>query len=282
MNPMRLSAAAIAFVAGICSAISAFTAWWTVSASGPDTASVSFLPGDSMSGAFSGSTASYTYASQGVGQVGGLYEGVLAVALVAMALSFVAGIIGIVLATSRAHSQSTSRAFLTLTIVVIVVALVIVLLVALGQPGILALNPAGACSGYPGSKTPCNSFWGSVSGNGETVSWAADTGWYLEISSLVLAIAAFVVWRLSRPEAAGGPSETPVVTAPAPTTSEAPPESAVSPPQPAVTTIIYPGSTPAPPPASPPADRYCPSCGAKNSRASAFCEGCGKPLPPRP
>ena len=29
-------------------------------------------------------------------------------------------------------------------------------------------------------------------------------------------------------------------------------------------------------------ERYCPSCGGGNSRASAFCESCGKPLPTRP
>ena len=31
---------------------------------------------------------------------------------------------------------------------------------------------------------------------------------------------------------------------------------------------------------SPPADRYCPVCGAGNARVSAFCSRCGKPLPP--
>jgi hypothetical protein len=39
------------------------------------------------------------------------------------------------------------------------------------------------------------------------------------------------------------------------------------------------------PPSAPPgapADRYCPSCGQGNSRASAFCVRCGKPLPPPP
>ena len=43
----------------------------------------------------------------------------------------------------------------------------------------------------------------------------------------------------------------------------------------------------APPPPSPPssptsAERYCPSCGGGNARAAAFCQKCGKPLPPPP
>ena len=42
---------------------------------------------------------------------------------------------------------------------------------------------------------------------------------------------------------------------------------------------------PAPQPAAPaaaplPADRYCPACGTGNARAAAFCQKCGKPLPP--
>jgi ABC-type bacteriocin/lantibiotic exporter with double-glycine peptidase domain len=30
------------------------------------------------------------------------------------------------------------------------------------------------------------------------------------------------------------------------------------------------------------ADRYCPACGTGNARAAAFCQKCGKPLPPPP
>lgn len=38
---------------------------------------------------------------------------------------------------------------------------------------------------------------------------------------------------------------------------------------------------PSPSPAATPSERFCPSCGAGNLKASAFCEACGKPLPPR-
>ncbi len=34
------------------------------------------------------------------------------------------------------------------------------------------------------------------------------------------------------------------------------------------------------PPLGPPADRYCPSCGTGNTRAAAYCQKCGKQLPP--
>lgn len=31
-----------------------------------------------------------------------------------------------------------------------------------------------------------------------------------------------------------------------------------------------------------PAERFCPVCGAGNTRAAGFCQGCGRPLPPPP
>lgn len=37
---------------------------------------------------------------------------------------------------------------------------------------------------------------------------------------------------------------------------------------------------PPPPPTAP--DRFCESCGGRNARDSAFCDRCGKPLPPPP
>jgi len=46
----------------------------------------------------------------------------------------------------------------------------------------------------------------------------------------------------------------------------------------------YPYAPPQPPTPSQTvqAERYCPSCGQGNARASAFCAKCGKPLPPPP
>jgi hypothetical protein len=39
---------------------------------------------------------------------------------------------------------------------------------------------------------------------------------------------------------------------------------------------------PPPPPPAPPAERYCQYCGMGNARVAAFCQKCGKPLPPPP
>lgn len=40
--------------------------------------------------------------------------------------------------------------------------------------------------------------------------------------------------------------------------------------------------TSAAPGAAPSAERYCPSCGAGNTRTAAYCARCGQPLPPAP
>ncbi len=45
---------------------------------------------------------------------------------------------------------------------------------------------------------------------------------------------------------------------------------------------VYYVPIPPPPPPPAPADRFCESCGARNARTSAFCDSCGKPLPPPP
>jgi hypothetical protein len=45
---------------------------------------------------------------------------------------------------------------------------------------------------------------------------------------------------------------------------------------------VYAPSAPQPPPSPPPAWRYCPSCGRGSDRIAAFCQNCGKPLPPPP
>lgn len=60
----------------------------------------------------------------------------------------------------------------------------------------------------------------------------------------------------------------------------APAPAPVMPPQPQ--TVYYVTSPPQfiPPPPTPAAERYCQSCGMGNARTAAFCQKCGKPLPP--
>ena len=51
--------------------------------------------------------------------------------------------------------------------------------------------------------------------------------------------------------------------------------------------LAYPPTAPLAPPPYPnapgvPAERFCPSCGGANARAAAFCQRCGRALPPPP
>jgi len=55
-----------------------------------------------------------------------------------------------------------------------------------------------------------------------------------------------------------------------------------SPPPPPPTQAVPAQAVPAQAVPAQAAERYCPSCGSGNARASAFCESCGKPLPAHP
>jgi len=287
MNPKRVVASALAFAAGVCSGLSTISPWWSISVALPsEGATLKFLPGDafSVSGNFYGNSAqgSLTYASHGLGQVGALYEGVLAFGVVVMVLSIAAGGIGLIWAFGKGRGPSKGSAFRSLTLALTIISVAAALLVPLAQPGIIAQHPAGLCGSSGGVKTMCNSFWGSASANGATATWGADVGWYLWVASFVLLITAMVVWQLSRDE----PWETPIVTPGVPVATYGGPASetsiglqgqpsadqAESPP------VITNGA----PQTAPAAERFCPACGGANLRSSQFCESCGKPLPSRP
>lgn len=281
MNPKRLVASVLAIVAGVCAGVSTISSWWSASASGSSgSGTLNFLPGGSATASIPGESVSNSYASLGLGQVGALYEGILAYCLVVMIVSFAIGAIGLLWSFGKLHGPSKGSAVQTWAICLAAISLVIVILVPLLQPDLFDRGSSGICTG--GVSSPCNSFWGSASANGETVTWGADAGWYLAIAAFVLLIAAAVTWWLAKPEPIEAPSVPTAVVVPPPASFEAPFAPPSTPPQPPPEVIVYPGSSAAPPPPTPIAGRYCPSCGAKNLSASAFCESCGKPLPSRP
>jgi hypothetical protein len=65
---------------------------------------------------------------------------------------------------------------------------------------------------------------------------------------------------------------------PYPPPAYAPPPGSYAP----VAPYLAPPPPPPPGPSPPgvPADRFCPTCGGRNARISAFCHQCGAPLPP--
>lgn len=278
MNPKRLAASVLAVIAGICSGISTISSWYTISVSGSGVSeALEFQPGDSLSASANGASASATYASQGLGQVGGLYEGVLVFGIVVMALSLIVGAVGLLWTFGKLRTNSKGRAFQSWASCLVVVALVAVLLVPLVQPALLRNDPGSVCPNQSQINTPCNAFWGSASSGGVSLTWGADAGWYLEIATVVLLVAAAVAWWLSRTEAWESQSELFGATAPAAGTTVPTGESDPSAPPNLEPSQSRYSSTAAP--ASP--GRYCPSCGAGNQWTSQFCESCGRPLPRR-
>jgi len=281
MNWNRFLASVLAMVAGTLSGVSMLSAWWSLSLStGGHHYTLSFLPGNALTASVDQSPASGTYASVGLGQVGGLYEAVLAFGIVVTLLSIVAGIVGLLWTFGTLCGPSRGSAFEMLTIGLAIVSVGAIALVPLVQPSALASGSFIPCSSSGGG-SPCNSFWGTISGPNGTGTWGADAGWYLEIGAIALLLGAFVQWLTSRDE--------PWIV-PRPASQVGVPSSARAAPLGGPSSVHVPGtqrrSAPGPRPnparaASAP-DRYCPACGCRNSRASAFCGGCGRALSPPP
>jgi hypothetical protein len=222
------------------------------------------------------------------------------VMLAVMFLAFVAGVIGMVSAFGRIANPARYYTVRDLVVVVIVISLFAAIVVPVLQPTLFNYsNPSGICSGSGGNQTPCNSFWGSLSGSGETLNWGSDVGWYLAVATAVLLISAVFVWRSSSSEPWGrGPATSPTAPAMSPGVAGYPPglgTVALSPSYlGAAPGVQQPSQFPQPsgapqqtrvvPSEAGPATwaRYCPSCGMGNMRAAGFCQKCGKPLPSPP
>lgn len=207
VSAKRLTAAAITIVSGILFAVSTAVPWWSLSGlfSSFGSGTVQFLPGDSYSASAGSSSASGTYSSLGLGPVGGLYEGILAIAIVLTALSMLFGALGIVGGLGRLRSPRWFGAIRNVGILVTAVAVFAIVIVPALQPTLFHRSAPGTCAGSSGAQSPCSNFWGSASAGGTSISWGADLGWYLTIAGLVLAIAAVVIWASSRSEPWGVP-----------------------------------------------------------------------------
>ena len=219
MNSKGFAASVLGLIAGTLAGVSTLSPWWTISAASGGYggyASIGFLPGDSFTASANGLSDSFSYASQGWGPVEGLYEGILVLGVLTLIIAVLAGILGAIRVFGPPKVLTGRDSVQTWTFVAILIALVAVILVPLAQPGVLAIHPAGLCAATYGSKTPCNSFWGSVTASGGSVSWGADAGWYLELASFIILISSLVVWRRAILEPLGGhqPSRLPSMSAP--------------------------------------------------------------------
>lgn len=209
INVKRASAGGLLFIAGAIALVAAAIPWWSLSGGGGTftASSVHFLPGDSYTASSGGSTGSLSYASQGIGPVGALYEGILAVTIVVGGLALLGAILATVGALGRIRNPSRFASIRNLTILAVVLEIGLVVVVPIVQPiAFHASSPPSGCSTAGGVGTPCKSFWGSVQSGGATVTWGADAGWYVSVAAVVFLLAAAVVWIASRREEWGTPT----------------------------------------------------------------------------
>jgi hypothetical protein len=152
-------------------------------------------------------TTTARYAAVQLGQVGGLYEAVLALAIAVAVLALILGALGVLAAFGTIRNPAHYSTLKGLAISVLVVSVFLTVLVPAGQPSIIGSAPnsgAGLCTLTNTSTSPCSSFWGSGSFGGNNYGWGGDVGWYLILSSTILLFAALFVWRSSRMAPWGG------------------------------------------------------------------------------
>lgn len=249
-SPRAIAAVTLAVVGIVLAVFSLFLPWWTDSFTElAGSGSLNFLPGPSASISSGSSTVSETYSSLGLSQVGNVYEAVLIVGILVVALSAVAVVVGVFRsAHPRVSRAQWDNAFSDVSFGAAAVLLAMVVAAVLLQPPAISDAPHSDCGSVSGS-SPCNSFWGAQSNSTESSSWGAATGWYLALVGGILLGTAALVW--------------------APPILEPPPAPKL------------PGGV------SPPAGlamrpRFCPFCGAQSTPGGSFCTFCGARTPPVP
>ncbi len=186
----RFAAAGLVLVSGILALYSIFSYWWLINGTGVN---VAFFPGASMrsNGTFS------TYASAGLGPVGGVYEAILVLAIVAGILAIVGG--GLSLLMAIRHRKPQNMRLAGVALVGVVVEGITVAIAAAMTPW--ALNDSGGtpsyCSGWT-QGSPCSSFWGTGTYGGVGLTFVGADGWIIMIGALALGVLGLVIWRLGR------------------------------------------------------------------------------------
>ena len=200
MNVHRFVAALLLFGAGVLFAISVALSWWTLSESGGGGGSISFLPGSSLRLTSGGSSGTQTYASTQLGPVGGLYEAILALAVVLACLAIISGLLALLASLGRQGNPGRYATFRNLFVVVLIIGLFLLILVPAAQGALVRQSSLGPtlCGLTDSSNNPCNSFWGSASAGGDNYSWGADAGWYIALVATIFLVGALFLWRSAR------------------------------------------------------------------------------------
>ncbi len=188
----RYTAAGLVLASGILALYSIFSYWWLISGF-PTGTGVAFFPGASLrnNGTFS------TYASAGLGPVGGVYEAILVLAIVAGVLAIVGGALALLM-TAR-HRKPQNMRIGGLILAGVVIEGITVAIAPAMTPW--ALNDSGGtpsfCSGWT-EGSPCSSFWGTGTYGGAGLTFVGADGWIIMIGALALGVLGVVIWALGR------------------------------------------------------------------------------------
>jgi hypothetical protein len=193
----RYVASILLLVSGALAIFSIFSYWWLFSGTSTN---IGFFPGASYrtNGTWN------TYASQGFGQVGGVFEAILVLAIAAGIVLIIGG--GWVAFETFRKRQPQSKKPIALGLAGLVLEAVTVLIAPALAPW--ALDHSSASSTYCGAWTsgsPCSSFWGAGFDSGTFLRFVAADGWIIMIGALALSVLGIVVWRLARNPSLGSP-----------------------------------------------------------------------------
>ncbi len=193
----RYATAGLAMASGIAALVSLLAYWWLWTGTGTN---IAFFPGPSFrtNGTFS------SYSSAGLGQVGGIFDAILALGVVAGILLLVGG--GWMGALTYRHRATASRTPAWLVVSGVVLEAVTVLVAVLLVPWAYNASSGGSayCSGWTGPYSPCKYFWGTGHAGGIGITFVGADGWILMVGALALGLVGLLLWRFGRnPDGAG-------------------------------------------------------------------------------
>jgi hypothetical protein len=185
---LRLGSLALVLVA-VLALIAAFSPWWyTTTSSGATSSTAEFYPGTTFYAGGGGGGGVTSYASYGLGSVGGLYVGILVTSILLALLAGAVGLYGLGRASGRFGGSGGPRLARIALLAALGAAVVLAVVVPVAQPALYqAANPAGTCSPAPPA-SPCTSFWGTSHAGGSTTVWGAGAGWWLDILAALFVV----------------------------------------------------------------------------------------------
>jgi hypothetical protein len=185
----------LALGAGLCEVFSTFTNWWTLHSDLSGGITIGFLPGGTLHDTVGGVTSDYSYASEGLGPMAGLYGGVLALLIVLIVLAVGSGVIALYAGWGRLGDSTSHGTVHRLILAELVLAAAVLLATVFLQPALWrSTDPGGICGAFTSPQSVCTAFWGTGTSATASLIWGASLGWYLLLGAVVPLVAALLLW----------------------------------------------------------------------------------------